>query len=101
MYECMLECMNEQTFACWYAGEPVLVFCASRKQTQSCAELLAELLPGPLGCAAVAEAAQEVRRALVVKMQDAMGGFSNAALEKLMLAGQSICPAAGSNQNLT
>ncbi|KAL0029501.1 hypothetical protein WJX77_012503 [Trebouxia sp. C0004] len=68
-------------------SEPVLVFCASRKQTQSCAELLSELLPSHLGCEAVAEAAQEARKALVVDMQDAMGGFSNTALEKLMLAG--------------
>ena len=65
----------------------MLVFCASRKQTQSCAELLSELLPSHPGCEAVAEAAQEARKALVVAMQDAMGGFSNAALEKLMLAG--------------
>ncbi|DBA82486.1 TPA: hypothetical protein ACH3X2_000714 [Trebouxia sp. C0005] len=68
-------------------SEPVLVFCASRKQTQSCAELLSELLPSHPGCEAVAEAAQEARKALVMDMQDAMGGFSNAALEKLMLAG--------------
>ena len=72
------------------AGEPVLVFCASRKQTQSCAELLAELLPSQPGCQAVAAAAQEARKALVVNMQDAMGGFSNVALEKLMLAGDCV-----------
>ena len=73
----------------------MLVFCASRKQTQSCAELLAELLPSQLGCEAASEAAQaaaqEARKALVVQMQDAMGGFSNSALEKLMLAGLSCC----------
>jgi len=68
----------------------VLVFCASRKQTQSCAELLSELLPSQPGCEAVAEAAQEARKALVVNMQDAMGGFSNTALEKLMLAGDCV-----------
>ena len=65
----------------------MLVFCASRKQTQSCAELLAELLPSHPGCEAASEAALEARRALVVQMQDSMGGFSNSALEKLMLAG--------------
>ena len=65
----------------------MLVFCASRKQTQSCAELLAELLPNQPGCEAVSEAAQEARGALVLQMQEAMGGFSNTALEKLMLSG--------------
>lgn len=65
----------------------MLVFCASRKQTQSCAELLAELLVNQPGCEAASEAAQEARCALVAQMQEAMGGFSNSALEKLMLAG--------------
>ena len=65
----------------------MLVFCASRKQTQSCAELLAELLPHHPGCEAASEAAQEARQALVTQMQESMGGFSNSALEKLMLAG--------------
>ena len=68
----------------------MLVFCASRKQCQSCAELLAELLPLEASCAAVGAAAQEARQALVLQMQDAMGGFSNVALEKLMLAGASL-----------
>ena len=68
----------------------MLVFCASRKQCQSCAELLAELLPLDAACAAVGAAAQEARQALVLQMQDAMGGFSNVALEKLMLAGLSL-----------
>ena len=68
----------------------MLVFCASRKQTQSCAELVAELLPSQPGCEAVSEAAKQARSTLVVQMQDAMGGFSNTALEKLMLAGDQL-----------
>lgn len=32
-----------------HADEPVLVFCASRKQCQSCAQLAMELLPDCLG----------------------------------------------------
>lgn len=84
-----------KTFHMPDAGEPVLAFCASRKQTQSCAELLAELLRGQLSHEPASEAAQaasqEARKALVMQMQDAMGGFSNTALEKLMLAGLSCC----------
>lgn len=79
--------IQTQTINRSFAGDPVLVFCASRKQTQSCAELLAELLANHPGCEAASEAAQEARRALVTQMQEAMGGFSNSALEKLMLAG--------------
>lgn len=66
----------------------MLVFCASRQQTQSAAQLLADLLPTCAGCATVSEEAQHKRQALVTQMQDAMGGFSNTALEKLMLAGR-------------
>ena len=79
--------MRHEILACMPVGEPVLVFCASRKQTQSCAELVAELLPSQCGCGAVSETAKQARSALVMQMQDAMGGFSNTALEKLMLAG--------------
>lgn len=70
------------------ADDPVLVFCASRQQTQSCAELLAELLPSQPGCGSVSGAVGQARNALVLQMQDSMGGFSNPALEKLMLAGK-------------
>ena len=31
------------------SSDPVLIFCASRKQCQSCAQLVAELLPEMLG----------------------------------------------------
>ena len=70
-----------------YAGDPVLVFCASRQQTQSAAQLLADLLPTCAGCATVSDEVQQKRQALATQLQDAMGGFSNTALEKLMLAG--------------
>lgn len=69
------------------ADDPVLVFCASRQQTQSCAELLAELLPSQLGSETIPEAVHQARLAVVQQMQDSMGGFSNPTLEKLMLAG--------------
>lgn len=72
---------------CLCPGDPVLVFCAYRSQTQSCAQLLAELLPTRAGCDTDIEEMQQKRQALVHQMQDAMGGFSNKMLETLMMAG--------------
>ena len=65
----------------------MLVFCASRKQTQKCAELLADLLPSQPGCTASA-ASLERRQDLVAHMHAAMGGFTNSTLDKLLLAGK-------------
>ena len=81
----VLRCLTAPSF---FADDPLLVFCASRQQTQSCAELLAELLPCQPGCKAVPENVHQARQALVGQMQVSMGGFSNPALEKLMLAGK-------------
>ncbi|BDA50034.1 DNA polymerase theta [Coccomyxa sp. Obi] len=63
----------------------VLVFCASRKQCQSCAELIADLLPGHVP--PVSEEVRQAREDLAEGMRGAMGGFADAALERLMRAG--------------
>ena len=69
----------------------MLVFCSSRKHCQSCAQLLADLLPMRVGCASEYEDVQEKRKGLVTQMQIAMAGFSNTVLEKMVLAGMSGC----------
>lgn len=82
---------HHQQVLIFLSGDPVLVFCSSRKHCQSCAQLLADLLPMRVGCASVSGEAQDKRKALVTQMQIAMAGFSNTALEKMMLAGMSEC----------
>ena len=69
-------------------GGSVLVFCGGRAQCQSGAQLVADLLPGFLAAAAPAEAVAK-REALVHQLRAELGAFSNASLEKLLLAGKS------------
>ncbi|KAK9815292.1 hypothetical protein WJX72_001157 [[Myrmecia] bisecta] len=68
-------------------GDSVLVFCAGRKQCQSCAELVAELLPEVLQGGSISAEMAAQRALLIEEMKAAMGGFSNASLQKTMAAG--------------
>ncbi|KAK9789408.1 hypothetical protein WJX73_009184 [Symbiochloris irregularis] len=71
--------------------EPVLVFCASRKQCQSCAQLAADQLPQLLSDSGqgTGESQEDVnaRRVLVAEMQEAMAGFCSPGMEALLAAG--------------
>ncbi len=67
---------------------PVLVFCASRKATQTCALALhARLQEG--ASSKVLQQKQQERETLVADMRDAMAGFANLELEKVMQSGMS------------
>ncbi|KAK9826374.1 hypothetical protein WJX81_004727 [Elliptochloris bilobata] len=63
-------------------GGSVLVFCSSRRQCQSCAALVASLLPRLLG--APNQAVVAARAGVVEALREAMGGFLSAGLEALI-----------------
>ena len=69
------------------AGDPVLIFCASRKSCHSCAALIADLLPHHLPETKVPPAVATRRTALIQELQEAQGGFVNSEMEGLMCAG--------------
>ena len=69
------------------AGDPVLIFCASRKSCHSCAALIADLLPDHLTETKVPPAVATRRTALIQELQDAQGGFGSPEMERLMRAG--------------
>ena len=69
------------------AGDPVLIFCASRKSCHSCAALIADLLPDHLPETDVPPAVATRRTALIQELQDAQGGFGSPEMERLMRAG--------------
>lgn len=61
-------------------GAPTLVFCASRRATEACAQLLAELLPSDARDA-------EGRRALLAELSDALGAAPSPALAACIPSG--------------
>ena len=67
-------------------GSPVLVFCASRKTTQTCALALHARLQ-EAGSSKVLQEKQSEREVLVTEMRDAMAGFANLELERVMQSG--------------
>lgn len=69
------------------AGDPVLVFCASRKSCHSCAAMIADLLPDHLPETKVPPAVATRRTALIQELRDAQGGFGSPEMERLMHAG--------------
>lgn len=62
----------------------MLVFCASRRACEACAQLLADLLPGP---GADAAAAEQARRGLVLEMEAALGAAVSPRLLHCLLRG--------------
>eukprot|EP00798_Chlamydomonas_sp_ICE-L_P011821 gene11821-33942_t len=65
-----------------------LVFCAGRAACQSCASLIADLLPGQLGQEGAAPADKVAARlSLIEELRVAMGGHSNTLLERLIADG--------------
>ena len=61
-------------------GAPTLVFCASRRATEACAQLLVELLPSDARDA-------EGRRALLAELSDALGAAPSPALAACIPSG--------------
>ena len=66
---------------------PVLVFCASRKSTQTCALALHTRLQAS-GSDTILSDHQAEREALIVEMREAMAGFANLELEQVMQSGE-------------
>lgn len=69
-------------------ASPVLVFCASRKSTQTCAQALHARLQAS-GSSVLLDRRIE-REALILGMREAMAGFANLELEQVMQSG--MCP---------
>lgn len=68
---------------------PVLVFCASRKSTQTCALALHTRLQAS-GSDTILSDHQAEREALVDEMREAMAGFANLELEQVMQSGELV-----------
>ncbi|KAK9835774.1 hypothetical protein WJX74_007629 [Apatococcus lobatus] len=65
---------------------PVLVFCASRKSTQTCALALHAKLQAFASTTILSDRKAE-REALITEMREAMAGFANLELEQVMQSG--------------
>ena len=74
----VLEAAEEQS--------PVLVFCASRKSTQTCALALHARLQAS-GSMSILLAKRNERETLITEMRESMAGFANLELEQVMQSG--------------